>query len=157
MSKASLYGGVARTAWVSSRSRISGFRIQLSGFGFRVSGFGCTAWVSSRICTRYGESPWSFRTQRLVTCPHSPWRSSDFISQKVFVKSLCKSQFPHKFVNLFFKLVMIDKTFRDCRRGASARRGWSRARKAPAVFISFRKSTPPQNRQLNISISNGKQ
>ena len=25
-----------------------------------------------------------------------------FISQKVFVKSFCKSQFPHKFVNLFF-------------------------------------------------------
>ena len=25
-----------------------------------------------------------------------------FISQKVFIKSFCKSQFPHKYVNLFF-------------------------------------------------------
>ena len=31
----------------------------------------------------------------------------DVISQQVFIKSFSKSQFPHKFVNLFFILVMI--------------------------------------------------
>ena len=30
------------------------------------------------------------------------------ISQKVFIKSFCKSQFPHKSVNLFFILVIIN-------------------------------------------------
>ena len=29
------------------------------------------------------------------------------ISQKVFIELFCESQFPHKFVNLFFLLVMI--------------------------------------------------
>ena len=31
----------------------------------------------------------------------------DFISHKVFMKSCCKSQFPHKFVKSFLILVMI--------------------------------------------------
>jgi len=30
-----------------------------------------------------------------------------FEAQKVFIKSFCKSQFPHKFVNLFFRLVIL--------------------------------------------------
>ena len=30
-----------------------------------------------------------------------------FVSQKVFLKYVCKSQFPHKSINLFFILVMI--------------------------------------------------
>jgi len=29
------------------------------------------------------------------------------VSQKVFMKSVCKSQFPHKFVNSFFVLVIV--------------------------------------------------
>ena len=33
--------------------------------------------------------------------------SSVFISQKVFLTSFCKSQFPNKFVNLFFISVII--------------------------------------------------
>ena len=37
------------------------------------------------------------------------------ISQKVFIKSFCKSQFPHKSVNLFFILVIIkDKLTNLC-------------------------------------------
>jgi hypothetical protein len=30
--------------------------------------------------------------------------ASKLISQKAFIKSFCQSQFPHKFVNLFFVL-----------------------------------------------------
>jgi len=30
----------------------------------------------------------------------------NIIPQKVFVRSFCKSQFPHKSVNLFFRLVI---------------------------------------------------
>ena len=33
------------------------------------------------------------------------------ISQKVFTKSFCKSQFPHESVNLFFALVRMKDTF----------------------------------------------
>ena len=41
--------------------------------------------------------------------------SEDIMSQKVFIKSFCKSQFPHKFVNLFFILVMMkDKLMDSC-------------------------------------------
>ena len=36
------------------------------------------------------------------TCPASQMRCAIFISQKVCIKSSCKSQFPHKSVNLFF-------------------------------------------------------
>jgi hypothetical protein len=36
--------------------------------------------------------------------------SAKFVSQKVFIKSFGKSQFPHKFVNLFFILVIIKVT-----------------------------------------------
>ena len=35
---------------------------------------------------------------------------ADFISQKLFIKSFCKSQFPHKSSNLFFILVIIKDT-----------------------------------------------
>ena len=38
----------------------------------------------------------------LMTCSVSA-----LISQKVFIKSLCKSQFPRKSVNLFFILVIV--------------------------------------------------
>ena len=31
----------------------------------------------------------------------------DFISQKVFIKLFCRSQFPHESVNLFFTSVII--------------------------------------------------
>ena len=36
-----------------------------------------------------------------------------FISQQVFVKSFCKSQFPHKSVNLSFILVTINDKLTD--------------------------------------------
>ena len=40
-------------------------------------------------------------------------RASGFNSQTVFVKSFCKSQFPHKSVNLFVILVMIKDKLTD--------------------------------------------
>ena len=36
-----------------------------------------------------------------------------FISQRVFIKSFCKSQFPHQFVTLFFTFVMIQDKLTD--------------------------------------------
>jgi len=38
-----------------------------------------------------------------------------FISQKLFLESLCKSQFPHKSVNLSFILVNIKNKLTDLR------------------------------------------
>ena len=35
------------------------------------------------------------------------------VSQKVFVKSSCRSRFPHKSVNLFFILAIINKKLTD--------------------------------------------
>ena len=35
------------------------------------------------------------------------------ISHKVFLKSFCKSQFPHKFVNLFFILIKVTDKLTD--------------------------------------------
>ena len=43
---------------------------------------------------------------------------ADLISQKALRKSFCRSQFPHKSENLFFKLVMIkDQLTELCRNG----------------------------------------
>ena len=36
-----------------------------------------------------------------------------FISQKVFIKSFCKSEFPHKFVNVSFMITDIENTLTD--------------------------------------------
>ena len=38
----------------------------------------------------------------------------DLVSQKVFTRSFCKSQFPHRSVNLSFILVVIRKMSRIC-------------------------------------------
>ena len=38
---------------------------------------------------------------------------SEFISHEVFFKSFCKSQFPHKSVNLFFILVIVKDRLTD--------------------------------------------
>ena len=38
------------------------------------------------------------------------------ISQKVFVKSFCRSEFPHKSVNLFYVLVIIKDKLTDLSR-----------------------------------------
>ena len=43
------------------------------------------------------------------------------ISQKVFVKSFCKSQFPHKFINLSFTTTNIKKKSTDLLRHCSRR------------------------------------
>ena len=51
-----------------------------------------------------------------------------FISQKVYVKSFCRSQFPHKSVNLSFTSVIVkDKLTADRldRRGVSGRARWA--------------------------------
>ena len=40
-------------------------------------------------------------------------RCSDFISQKVFIKSVCTSQFPYKSVNLFFILAILKDQLTD--------------------------------------------
>ena len=40
--------------------------------------------------------------------------AGDVISQKVFIKLFRKSQFPHKFVNLFFMFVIIQDKFTIC-------------------------------------------
>ena len=37
----------------------------------------------------------------------------EFISHKVLMKLFCKSQFPHKSVNLFFKLVIVKDELTD--------------------------------------------
>ena len=42
-----------------------------------------------------------------------PCEQPKFISQKVFIKFFCKSQFRHKSVNLFFILVIIKDTSTD--------------------------------------------
>ena len=39
--------------------------------------------------------------------------SPTLISHKVSIKSFCKSQFPHEFVNLFLILVIIKDNFTD--------------------------------------------
>jgi len=39
--------------------------------------------------------------------------NASLISQKVFLKSFCKSQFPHKSVNLFFILVIVKDKLTD--------------------------------------------
>ena len=39
--------------------------------------------------------------------------SCDLISRKVFLKSLCKSQFPHKFVISFFTIVIVHDKLTD--------------------------------------------
>jgi len=38
---------------------------------------------------------------------HALTLGDNLISQRVFSKSFCKRQFPHKFVNLFFVLVIV--------------------------------------------------
>ena len=38
---------------------------------------------------------------------------NELISQNVFMKSFCKSQFPHKFVNLFCILVIMKNQLTD--------------------------------------------
>ena len=35
------------------------------------------------------------------------YRRRDLVSRKVLSKSFCRSHFPHKFVNVFFILVMV--------------------------------------------------
>ena len=35
--------------------------------------------------------------------------ATTLVSHKVLIQSICKSQFPHKFVNLFIILVIIEK------------------------------------------------
>ena len=41
------------------------------------------------------------------------WERYKFISHKVFLKSFCKSQFPHNSVNLFFILVIVKDKLTD--------------------------------------------
>ena len=50
--------------------------------------------------------------RKKVSAKESDERLGDLISQKVF-KSFCKSQFPHKFVNLFFISVIIKDKLTD--------------------------------------------
>jgi len=45
--------------------------------------------------------------QPLETRTHHPCHPTMFILKQVFIKLFCKSQFPHKSVNLFFILVMM--------------------------------------------------
>ena len=40
-------------------------------------------------------------------------RESDLISHKVFLKSVCKGQFPHKSVKLFFTLAIVKDKLTD--------------------------------------------
>ena len=85
------------------------------------------------------------------------------ISHKVFMKSFCKGQFARKSVNLFFTLVEAKDKLTDLWGGwlwMEKRRTRSEAGRCQSVLsdtmyllISIRKSTFPQNRQLNILIS----
>ena len=60
-----------------------------------------------------------------------------FISQKVFMESFCKSQFPHKFVNLFLIMVIISHLEIDGEGGTSCREGrlaaGARGRQSPSL------------------------
>ena len=47
------------------------------------------------------------------TCGDSGHPTRDFISQKVFIKSFCKNQSPHKSVNLFFISEIIKNELTD--------------------------------------------
>ena len=50
----------------------------------------------------------------VVPADHPPTHSgSDLISQKVFMKSFCKSHSPHKSVNLFFMSVIVKDELTD--------------------------------------------
>ena len=55
------------------------------------------------------------RRPRLDVVPARAFRvwGSKLISQKVFIKSFCRSQFPHKSVNSFLILVMIKDELTD--------------------------------------------
>ena len=60
---------------------------------------------NGRRCVRGGRQGWSGKKPRSRNISTSC--ATRFIPQRVFIKSLCKSQFSHKSVNLFFILVMI--------------------------------------------------
>ena len=45
--------------------------------------------------------------------PKKVYARSAFIAHKVFSTSFCKSQFPHKSVNLFFILAIVKDTLTD--------------------------------------------
>ena len=51
---------------------------------------------------------------RVIKRKRSVWEGGwDVISQRLFIKSFCKSSFPHKFVNKFFILVIMKDTMRN--------------------------------------------
>ena len=54
----------------------------------------------------------ALRSRERPSSPLGP-PGTQFISQKVFIQSLCKSQFPYKFVNLLFILVIIKDELTD--------------------------------------------
>ena len=62
----------------------------------------------SQISKLYFVVSWLARRCTCRTCC-PPASLQNLISQKVLISSLCKSLFPHKFVNLFFILVIKDK------------------------------------------------
>jgi len=51
--------------------------------------------------------------RRVCSAAEKEIASSTFISHKGILKSLCKSQFPHKFVNVFFILLIVKDKLTD--------------------------------------------
>jgi hypothetical protein len=72
-----------------------------------------------RICARLLKCQLENNKSQRTRLRHSmagdwEWkRCSDFISQKVFIKSVCTSQFPYKSVNLFFILAILKDQLTD--------------------------------------------
>ena len=94
---------------------------RMKGSGFRISGVHHV--VLGTLPSEEGSTKREFlplaesqSQDPTLTVLHVPYsHDSGFISQRVFIKSFCKSPFPHKSVNLFFILVTIkDKLTNLC-------------------------------------------
>ena len=92
-------GSGFRVQGPGSRVQGSGFRVQGSGFRVQGSGFGVQGLGFGPTC--------GSRCSILVQGRNFKSDCSARLSEIKRLKSLCKSQFPHKSVNLFYILVMI--------------------------------------------------
>ena len=77
-----------------------GFGVCFEGLEFVVMCLGCMVSCCVFGCHDLGFRPSNFRFRA-------------FISQKVFLKSFCKNQFPHKSVNLSFSITNVENKLTD--------------------------------------------
>jgi len=88
---------------------VSGFGFQVSGFGFRILGVGVRV-SGSGYRSRESRGGCSSGSRKSM-----PSACRNLISQKVFIKSFGKSQFPHKSVNLSCIITNIKDQLTDLR------------------------------------------